>query len=252
MPKRKPKDPARSPDLPHDWIARHLERIEKFVLYDPIDLPTWQYRRARLTGPGEYAHLDDAWGSIKLGEQWGGPDTTAFFRKTITIPASHAGPDTVLDIFLDGGEAQLSVNGRHYQGLDWYRSLVPIGEFAEAGREIQLDIEAFIINYPYDERRYDERDYHCFARAQLVKLDRELEAFLFDARCVFDAYLSYWHSDDNLEIEGFLLHHLQQACRAIGPCIATRQEARDAAARARAILRENIFASSTYRREGSL
>lgn len=252
MPKRKPKDPERSPDLPHDWIERHLARLEEFVCYDPIELTPWQYRRARLLGPGEYEYLDADWGTINLGEYWGGHDLTAFFRKAVKIPESHAGPDATLDIFLDGGETQLSIDGRPWQGLDWYRSLVPLGEFAEAGREIRLEMEAFVINYPYDERRHDQRDLHRFARVRLVKRDRELEDFLFDARFVLDAYLSCWRNDDNPELEDFLLQHLTRACRAIGPRINTRAEAREATARARRILREKVFDSNSYRREGQV
>ena len=252
MPKRKPKDPERSPDLPHQWIERHLVRVEALIIYDPIPLTEWQYRRARLVNPGEYDYLDAAWGAIKVGEQWGGPDTTGFFRKTITIPASHAGQNAYLDIDLDGGETQLSINGRPWQGLDYYRSLVPLGNFAEAGRELVLEMEAFIINYPYDARRHDERDYHLFRQASLVKVDRELEAFLFDARLVLDAYQSYWQSDDNLEIEGYLRHHLEAACREIGPCLNSREEARDAAVRARHILRQNIFENAPYQHPGKI
>ena len=169
MPKRKPKDPERSPDLPHNWIERHLARLEAFVYYDPIDLTPWQYRRARLTSPGEYDYLDANWGVINVGDQWGGPDTTAFFRKILKIPASHAGSHALLDIDMDGGETQLTLDGRPWQGLDCYRSLVPLDEFAQAGREIEIGLEAIVINYPYDERRHDERDLHRFARARLVK-----------------------------------------------------------------------------------
>jgi hypothetical protein len=97
------------------------------------------------------------------------------------------------------------------------------GEFAETGREIELGLEAFVIDYPCDARRYDERELHRFAKARLVKRDQELEAFVFDARFVLDLYLSYWRNDDNLEVEGFLLHHLEEACRAIGPWINTRE-----------------------------
>jgi alpha-mannosidase len=252
MPKRKPKDPERSPDLPHHWIERHLARVEALILYDALDLTPWHYRRARMTSPGAYEYLDTEWGTINLGEQWGGHDVTAFFRKRVTIPASHAGLDTALDISLDGGEAQLSIDGRPWQGLDWYRSLVPLGEFAESGREIELGLEAFVINYPYDERRHDERDLHRFVRARLVKRDRALEAFLFDARFVLDAYLSYWRSDDSLEIEGFLLHHLEEACRALGPRFTSRAETREAAARARQILHEHVFESAAYQPQGQI
>ncbi len=252
MPRRKPKDPERSPDLPHNWIERHLERIEAFAVYDPIDLTPWQYRRARLTGPDKYEYLDPDWGTINLGDEWGGPDITAFFRTTVTIPAGYAGPDTALDIFMDGGETQLTINGRPWQGLDWHRSLAPLGEFSEAGRTLELELEAFIINYPYDERRHDERDLHRFARARLVKRDRDIEALLFDARFVLDAYYSYYHNDDDPEIEGFLLHHLEEACRAIGPHINNRVKARAAAALARQILHKNIFESTLFQQPGQI
>jgi alpha-mannosidase len=252
MPKRKPKDPERSPDLPHNWIGRHLARLEAFATYDPIDLTPWEYRRARLIAPGEYRHLDSEWGTIDVGDQWGGPDITAFFHRIVEIPASHAGPDTMLDIFLDGGEAQLSIDGHPWQGLGWYRSLVPLGHFAEAGRQIELDIEAFVVDYPYDERRQDQRDLHRFSRARLLKRDTGIEAFLFDARFVLDAYLSYWRSDDNLEIEAFLLHHLGEACRALGMRFNTQEEARQAAARARRILRESVFDSDNYHHAGQI
>jgi len=252
MPKRKPKDPERSPDLPHNWIERHLARLEALVYYHPLDLTPWQYRRARLTSPNQYDYLDADWSLINLGDEWGGPDVTAFFRKTVTIPATHAGPDTVLDIFLDGGETQLSIDGRPWQGLDWHRSLAPLGEFAETGRTLDLELEAFIINYPYDERRHDERERHRFARARLLKIDRELEALLFDARFVLDAYHSHYHNDDNPEIESFLLHHLTAACRAIGPHLNSRTEARAVSEHARQILHENIFQNDLFRQPGQI
>ena len=171
MPKRKPRDPERSPDLPHDWIARHIDDIADLVFYDPIDLISWQYRRARLLDVGQYEQLDDEWGKISLD-----------FQKY-----THADEDSYLDIDLDGGETQLAINGRLWQGLDYYRSLVPLGEFAQAGAQLELTMEAFIINYPYDERRHDERDYHKFTRARLIRRDTILAALVHDSRLVLDA-----------------------------------------------------------------
>ncbi len=250
MPRRKPKDPERSPDLPHNWIERHLTRLEAFAYCDPMDLPTWDYRRARLTGPGQYEDVDETWREIHLGETWGGADITAFFRRVLVIPASHAGPDAALDLWLDGGETQLRIDGYPWQGLDWYRSLVPIGEFAQAGRRIELELEAFVINYPYDERRHDERDHHRFERARLVRRDREIEAFLADARLVLSAYLSHYRNDDDPELEAFLLHFLEAACRMIGPQLDNQEAARRAATRAHRILREDVFAGNGFRRPG--
>ncbi len=250
MPKRKPKDPERSPDLPHNWIERHIQRLEAFVYYEPIDITPWKIRQAVYHGPENYEYIDENWREITLGEFWGGPNITAFFNTSLTIPNSHAGQDTVLDLFLDGGEAQISINGRPWQGLDWNRSIVPLKELAVGGATLELDIEAFIINYPYDDRRNDERESHCFERARLLKRDVEIEAFVHDARFVLDTYLSYWKSDQDFEVEEFLLHHLESACRAIGPRIESREEARRAAAEARSILQEKVFSSGAYQKAG--
>ncbi|MEM7333953.1 MAG: glycoside hydrolase family 38 C-terminal domain-containing protein [Chloroflexota bacterium] len=250
MPRRKPKDNDRSADLPQDWIKRHIERLEAFALREAIPLTSWAYRRAEFLGPGQYKPLDADWQVITLGEQWGGPNTTAFFKKQVIIPESHAGPDTFLDIDLDGGETQLSINGRLWQGLDFNRSLVPLGEFATADHPLTLEMEAFIINYPYDDRRHDEREYHTFKRANMVLRDPVVETAVFDIRFVFNAYLHYWQSDEQFEIEGFLLAHLEEACRILGPMLPTAEAAHHAAKKMSVYLKEHLFESDYYRHKG--
>lgn len=252
MPRRKPRDPERSPDLPHNWIERHIQRLEAFLLYDPSDIDDWEYRCSRLTAPGQYTPLKQARKTISLGEQWGGPDTTAFFRKTVAVPDSYGGEDIYLDIFLDGGEAQLSINGRLWQGLDWNRSLIPLGEFAQPGRKLLLEIEAFIINYPYDDRRKDERDMHCFERARFIRRDRAIESALNDFRFAFDAYLYYYGKEAESEIESFLLFHLEKACRLLGPGFSDRLAARASAEAGASYLKEHLFGSPWFKKPGTI
>lgn len=252
MPKRKPKDPERSADMPHHWIERLLDRLDDFAYYDKIDIPSWTYRRSRLVAAGEYEALDTTWQPIKLGDRWGGSDVTGFFKTSIEIPPSHATHHTMLDIFLDGGEAQLVINGRYWQGLDWNRSLVPIGELAVRCPELEIEIEAFVINYPYDERRNDLRDFHTFERAQLLKRDEQIEAFLIDARLILDTYLSYWRSDQQLAIESFLLHHLQKTCFILGSSFSTHDEVRHTVASAHQYLLDNVFKSDNYQHTGKI
>jgi len=251
MPKRKPKDPERSADMPHEWIERHLVHLEQYVSYDSIELTEWQYRRSQLVSAGDYHDIDENWDSIQIGEKWGGKDVTAFFRTSVEIPTSHRGEHTYLDIWLDGGEAQVIINGRHWQGLDWYRSLVPLGDFAYE-QQIQIDIEAFIINFPYDERRHDQREFHCFERARLIKRDPIIEAFLIDARAALDMYLSYWQSDDNLEIESYLLHHLTHVCRVLGIHFTSREEAHTAVEHAHPLLKSTILDNNAFRHPGTI
>ncbi|MEO1034919.1 MAG: glycoside hydrolase family 38 C-terminal domain-containing protein [Pseudomonadota bacterium] len=252
MPRRKPRDPDRSPDLPHNWVQRHVERLAAFCFYDAIALDDWVAKRSRLIGPAQYQPIDDDWQPLRLGETWGGPDTTVRFRCDVVIPESHAGDQTFLDIDMDGGETQLSVNSHLWQGLDRFRSLVPLGEFATAGGALSLAMEAFTINYPYDERVHDQRDFHTFRRANLLLRDPVIEKCYFDLSFVLDSYLHHWQNDTDREVEGFLLHHLEAACRLLGPQFGDREEAQDKATRASQLLKNEVFDCPHYRHAGAI
>jgi len=252
MPKRKPKDTNRSPDLPQNWVERHIERLEELCFYAPIPITPWDHKRSKLVAPGQYEPIDDEWGRIDVGETWGGPDTTAHFRSTLVLPESHAGENAYLDIDMDGGETQLSINGRPWQGLDHFRSLVPLGELAVVNTELSLEMEAFTINYPYDARRNDARDYHVFKRANVVMRDPVIESCMFDMLVVFEAYLHYWKKDAEHEIEGFLLKHLENACRLLGPKFGSRDEAQKAATNASKLLQEEVLSTPYFRHDGTI
>lgn len=252
MPKRKPRDPERSPDLPKDWIARHIERLQALCYHAPLPIGGWRFRRSRLLAAGQYQALDEDWAPIEVGETWGGPDTTVRFRTEFVVPQSHAGDDAFLDIDMDGGETQLSIDGRLWQGLDHFRSLVPLSGLAKPDATLSLAMEAFTINYPYDERRNDKRDYHNFARANLVLRDPEIEACFFDMSLVYEAYLHYWKREAETEIEGFLKRHLENACRLLGPGFESRDDARARAAAASQLLKDEVFDSGLFRSPGKI
>ncbi len=250
MPVRKPKDPDRSPDLPHDWISRQIARLEPYRYYDPIKIEDWHIRRARYRAPGVYEFIDTEWHPIHLGEEWGGKDLTIFFETNFILPETHIGSDTYLDIDMDGGETQLSINGYPWQGLDFSRNIVPLGKHAENAQALKFEMEAFVINFPYDERRKDERDLHIFKRFQVEKLDHAINDWLNDVQFAFDVYLSIYHADADLEIEAFLRHHLEEACRLIHPAIASTNEARIAATNARQYLHKHVYDNHSYQKNG--
>ena len=251
MPKRKPKDKDRSPDLPQNWVERHIERLAALAYYDAHPIAGWQFQRCRLIGPGQYEAIDD-WQPMAVGDQWGGSDTTVKFQTTLTVPESHANENAFLHIDMDGGETQLMLNGRPWQGLDRFRGLVPFGEFARAGADVSLAMEAFTINYPYDARENDARDLHTFKRADLILRDDVIEACLFDMSLAFDAYRHLWESDADLELESFLLKHLEDACRLLGPAFESRASARSAAVEASELLHQKVFSSSAFRGHGNI
>jgi len=252
MPKRKPKDPMRSPDLPHNWIERHIERLQTLTFHEVLQLDHWSYKRSRYNSPTSYQDMDQEWQSIKLGDTWGGPDVTAFFKRSLKIPQEYIGKDLYLDIDMDGGETQLSINDRMWQGLDCFRSLIPLKEYSQSANELTLQLEAFTINYPYDARRQDERDFHIFKHARLVERDDIIEACVMDIKTVFDAYMTCYENDIEPEIERFLLKHMEDACRLLGPAFTSRQHAQESAQKARELLRKNVLETDYFRHRGTI
>ena len=248
--KRKPHDPRRCCDQPHKVLQRTLNRVKEMAFYNAIDLDNWKFKQARLTAPHTYEWLDKKWRTIRLGDDWGGRDVTGFFQREVVVPADLAGQDVMLDIFLDGGEAQLTVNGHPWQGLDWNRSLVPLKVPARKGDRFKLEIEAFVINYPYDGWRNDERDQHIFKRARLVCRDKELEEFYRDAQLAMDVYINYWETDANIELERLILTSLQIACKGIDLYEPDRLVLRKQVKVARRLLRQLLYDNPAFRHDG--
>ncbi len=252
MPRRKPIDPDRSSDLPLHYMERQIGKAARWAQYHRIPQDEWMYRSSHMVAPGSYESVEGVWRTIRLGDQWGGKDITGFFRKHITIPSTHAVSTCALEIWMDGGETQVSVDGRPWQGLDWNRSIVPIGEIAETRKEIAVELEAYIINYPYDARRADERELHQFARADLLLIDPEIEKFVTGAKLVLDTVRHLWETDGDPELEEFLTFRLEEVCRVLGPDLSSREAASAAVARASELLEERIFRSPAFSRNGSL
>jgi len=255
MPKRKPKDPERSADLPIHRMERILHRLQNLRFYDPIPIEGWEQRRAKYHLPDKYEYIDEQWTKISPGDTWGGEDVTSFFRTSLTVPDSHRGEDAALQIDLDGGEALLTINGQAWQGLDWNRSIAPLFPLAQKDSKLTLEIEAFVINYPYDARRKDERPFHLFRTARLLRINRKLEGFLNDASLAVDAYRDLWESDGDPELEAFLLNRLEAVFSLLGPPTLVEKSCLEEWKRveeAHALLRSTVLKSPYFRHPGNI
>jgi alpha-mannosidase len=252
MPVRKTKDPERSPDLPHNWIKRHLDYLSTMLVESEFAIDCWEYKRSRLVSSGVYENIDSQWNEIRLGQMWGGPDTTCYFHRTLEIPQGFSGGNVYLQIDMDGGETQLSIDGLPWQGLDCYRNMVYMGDILQNKSKIDLTMEAFIINYPYDARRKEEKELHLFRRCHLVTINKELEELYADLRFIYDAYYDYFLSDENLEIETVLCEALTKACRMMGPLSPNTPLLKTKSKSIRAFLNKEVFENPHYLSQGSL
>ena len=91
MLRRKPIDPGRAPIYPHEIVKSKIDVLEKRILTDFHDIPEWQIRTAYYKNPKEYEWIDRTWKKIKVGDTWGGPDVTAFFKTKVKLPKRYNG-----------------------------------------------------------------------------------------------------------------------------------------------------------------
>ncbi|MFW6328479.1 MAG: alpha-mannosidase [Alkalispirochaetaceae bacterium] len=252
MPRRKPIDPERSADLPVHRIGRILQRLEERVFYDHKPLEGWEHRRALYHAPGEYECLDSQWQPFRVGESWGGDGVTSFLRTQFSLPPEWRWEDSVLLLDMDGGESLLSLNGRKWQGLDWNRRVVSLAGFSAGEERVLLEIEAYVINYPYDARRNDQRSVHTFARADLARVDRRTEAYVRDLSLALEAYRSFWQEDRERELEEYLLYALSRSTAILGPPTAVSRVGGEKIEEAHALLRELTFDSGLFKSPGRI
>lgn len=118
-------------------IKRLLERQKKLLLGEKLPLEA------------EFSSSQEAFQPIKIGEVWGRPWQTGFFRISGRIPESLAGHDYKL-LFDCDGEACLLLDGVPHQGftpkVDWYhkaaKNMVSLASICSPGNEFSLLIDA--------------------------------------------------------------------------------------------------------------
>ena len=117
-----------------EQLEDRLNKIAARRFLARLPLPDWEIRQAHFKAWGDYAYLDADWRAIHVGEGWGGPDVSAFFRRTVQIPPDWAGQPVALRFYV-GGDSLLSLNGQPYHGLDPFRNEVLLTQSAQgAGR----------------------------------------------------------------------------------------------------------------------
>lgn len=206
----------------------------------PVD--DWLIRQAYHTGIGEYEYLHADWRTIRVGESWGGPGVSAFFKRRVQIPPEFAGQPVVLRVYF-GGDSLLSIHGVPYHGLDPFRSEVLLTECANGDEQYAIDVESYITWHA------GEAEINTFQVAELAVIDPEIFAAYWDFRAIFKALQI---NDIDPKLQAFLNHHLWEALKEIPLDEPHPEPFKTALRRARAIIREAIYHSDRFRGEGLL
>lgn len=167
------------PSLTH-IVRRRVNEIKDRIVTDRIDIRDWECRKARHLGPEEYEYLSD-WGPLNVGEVWGVPGVTVFFRRSFTVPAEWAGRRIGLRLET-GGEGLLCVNGAPFHGVDDNRTYILLTPCAAGGETFDLTAEIKSGGYwdwAAEDREPGDRPY-LFGAASILALDSAVEEAWMD------------------------------------------------------------------------
>ncbi|MCJ7821895.1 MAG: hypothetical protein MUQ26_02230, partial [Armatimonadetes bacterium] len=168
-------------------IELRMQAIEQRMRQVRIPLDEWEIRQFRYHGPGRTEDIDREWRPFRVGDQWGGPDVSAYLRSAVTIPDELDGKPVVLRLSL-GGDSLVSVNGVPHHGLDIFRNELLLTPSAKAGELYELMVESYVHWHA------GEPDIHTFGLSELVYVDPEINAAYWDFRAAVKMF-----AIDNLE-----------------------------------------------------
>lgn len=154
-------------------LAELRPRVFKYAI--PCD--GWKKREAYYKGVGVYDYIDSEFVPISVGDKWGGPDVTCFFKKEIEIPKELDGERVELQFYV-GGDSMVSVNGEPKQGLDPFRNSFLLTSKAKAGEKFNIEVEAYCF-YAAAAEGMQKRTFEC---CTFSVIDKEISDIYWDFR----------------------------------------------------------------------
>ena len=161
-------------------IQSELNRLEGLLYYHRAPFCGWKAKRGFYKGPGQYEMLDEEWFSLSEGEHIGGKDYTVFLKNGVALDQSYEGHTAVL-LLKVGGEGCISVNGKHYNGLDFNRNMVMLSPCAKGGEEYKLEIETYCKDLILDSSNVFKSDV-VITQSEIAAINRPVWEYYFEIK----------------------------------------------------------------------
>ncbi len=226
-----------------ETIQLKIESLRRWIWPELEPLDTWEIRQFHFTADCEREWLDDAFRPIRVGEQWGGPGTSALFRTTAAVPAQFAGKKVVLKLYFSG-DGLLRIDGEPYQGVDPFRDTVLLTERAEGSERYQLEAESYIMWHS------NEEEIKTFVRSEIATMDDELHSAYWDLAAACQMLLGGERIEE--KVREAVLGALREATVSIDPNTEDHAAARRAGIEAAGIVRERLYDSTELRLPGTM
>jgi len=219
-----------------------IKALKLWIYPDIEPLTGWECREFHYTRQRERLFTEESWRPIEVGGSWGGPDRSAYFRCSAALPARFAGQKVALKVYF-GGDGLLSVNGKPYHGLDPFRDAVLLTDCARGDEHYDFDVESYIFWH------FGESEVKKFEASYFAVMDEEMNDAYWDFRAAYNVMTMPNIEHDLAE---FLKAGMAEAIQYIDQNEHDLTVFRANARRARAVLRERIYQSDCFKREGLL
>ena len=223
-----------------ETVQIKVKSLKQLIFTDQVPLNGWEFRQFQYTRKRERIFSDETWQPIAVGESWGGADISAQFRCNATMPAHFAGKKVVLKLYF-GGDGLLIINGEPYFGLDPFRDTVYLSDCATGKEQYQLAVESYIFWH------FGESELKNFESSYFAIMDQEMNDIYWDFQAAYNVMVM---PEPDSDLLSFLQAGMAEAIQCIDQNESDPLIARENARQAGKILRERIYNSKKFAKDG--
>ena len=150
--------------------------------HSPVD--GWMMKRGYYKGPEKYEMVSSHWEELPMNRHVGEKDMTVFLKNTVVLDESYKGEKVVL-LLKVGGEGCLSINGEHYNGLDFNRNMILLTESAKGGEIYEVEVESYCKDLILDSDNVFKTDV-VITQSEFASIDQVLWDYYFEIRTGFE------------------------------------------------------------------
>ena len=134
--------------------------------------------------PEVYNMTLDQWTELPMGEHIGKKDMTVFLKNQVVLDREYRGKKTVL-LLKVGGEGCLSINGQHYNGLDYNRNMILLAESAKGDETYNIEIETYCKDLILDSANIFKTDV-VITQSEIAAIHQSAWDFYFEVKTGFE------------------------------------------------------------------
>lgn len=233
------------------WVQQNFEGFRPLIIEKSIKTDSWSVKEGEYFPEG-YKWFND-YRPIGDKERWGGPDVTACFEGTVTIPENMNGEDVYFQM-LTATEVIVSSKGALLEGLDPNRMSFLLCPHAKAGDKVPIKMEAYTRSKPDDDRNPRAASLRgCVQRfnsPSLITINKEIQSLVYDLDVLYMTAFGRSVSDD---IKNYLQNKIKGLLKLMPPLNGNKTERIKSIPGIRQFLKNEIYSGNLpFPKEGKL